>query len=142
MIQCKSGDTAEDNVVWIVDQSAKFFGRLNFGRFITKSAIEKNPNSKIPDKFSSRNLCHPIDMIKLKASDFLLHDKRPTDADDDPYCYDVTYLKLGDAKLVIDTSRGPVMRSDSQHAVHAVSTRDRERLTHLLDVLRQWHPQP
>ena len=138
LIQCRSGDTAEDNTVWIVDQGAKFYGRLNYGRFITKSAVERNPNLKISDKFSSRSLCEPIDMAKLRASDFLLLDKRPTDSDEGPYCYDATYLKVGDGKLTIATSRGPVMHGDSGHAVHHVSMLDRKRLAQVLDTLRQW----
>jgi hypothetical protein len=141
LIQCKSGDTAENNVVWIVDSNAKFFGRLNYGRFITRSAVEINPNLKIPDKFGSRSLCHPIDLIKLKASDFPLLDKRPAELKDAPYCYEMTYLKLADAKLVIDIGRGAETLGDSHHVVHSVSTRDRERLTRLVELLRHWHPQ-
>lgn len=142
LFQCRRGDTAEDNTVWIVDPGTNLFTKLNYGRFITKGSLEKNPNMRIPDKFSSRSLCHPIDMPKLDASDFALLDKRPSDQDDDPYCYDTTYLTVEGAKLVVETSLGPVKSNDSEHAVHPVSTRDRERLIRLLDTLRQWNPQP
>ncbi len=138
LIQCRSGDTAEDNVVWVVDLGAKFFSRLNYGRFITKSAIERNPNLKIPDKFSSRDLCGPIDMTRLKTSDFLLLDKSPTDSDEDSYCYDPTYLEVGGGKLTIAASRGPVTRGDLDHAMSSVSASDRKRLAQVVDLLRQW----
>lgn len=142
LIRCENGSTAEDNVVWIVDRNSEFFGRLNYGRMIRKSAVERSPNLNISDKFVLRRLCHPTDIIKLKESDFLLLDKKPADLEDAPYCYDITYLKLRERKLVIETSRGMVAPSDLQHAVQSVSTADRERLTHLLDVVRLWHPQP
>lgn len=141
LIQCRSGDTAEDNVVWVVDPKAGIFGRLNYGRFIKKSTLEKNPNMEIPDKFHSRSLCDPIDMAKLKASDFVLLDKKPSNESDDPYCFAPTYLTLENGKLVINTSNGLVKRGDPDHAVLPVSARDREHLNHLLDALRQWHPQ-
>ncbi|RDK01852.1 hypothetical protein DLM46_15945 [Paraburkholderia lacunae] len=124
--------------MWVIDLSAKFFGRLNYGRFIIKSAIERNPNLKVPDKFSSRGLCEPIDVTKLKTSDFLLLDKRPTDSNEDPYCYDPTYLEVGGGKLTIATSRGPATRSDLEHVVNSVSALDRKRLMRVLDTLRQW----
>lgn len=141
LIQCRSGDTSEDNVVWVIDLSAKFFGRLNYGRFITKSAIEKNPNLKIPEKFRSRGLCGAIEMTKLKTSDFLLLDKRPSDSDEGSYCYDPTYLQVGDGKLTISPSRGAVTRGDFEHAVNPVSALDRKSLNHVLDTLRQWQLQ-
>jgi hypothetical protein len=93
---------------------------------------------KIQDKFSSRSLCEPIDMTKLKASDFLLLDKRPTESDEDSYCYDPTYLQVGGGKLTIATSRGAGTRGNVEHAVKPVSALDRKRLMQVLDTLRQW----
>ncbi|MGF6916695.1 hypothetical protein [Paraburkholderia sp. 40] len=96
---------------------------------------------EIPDKFRSRNLCNPTDMSKLRASDFILLDKMPTDEGDNPYCYAPTYLTLKGEKLIVDTGGSPAKPRDSDHAVHRVSTRDQRRLNHVLDVLRQWRPQ-
>ncbi len=142
LIQCRGGDTAEDNVVWIVDTRAGFFGRLDYGRFIKKSTLEKNPDVEIPDQFRARNLCDPIDVNKLESSDFVLLDKRPTDKDDNPYCYAPTYLTLKSGKLAIEISVDGVTRHDPDHAVHSVSTRDRKNLNSLLSTLRQWQPKP
>lgn len=142
LLQCNSGDTAEDNVVWVVDLKGGFFGRLNYGRFVKKSELEKNPNMQIPDKFRPRNLCDPIDMSKLKISDFVLLDKKPTNDDENPYCYAPTYLTIKSGYLAIDTNYGPVKSSDTDHAVHMVPARDRERLGHLLEAVREWHPRP
>ncbi|MGF6413153.1 hypothetical protein [Paraburkholderia sp. MM5482-R1] len=81
-------------------------------------------------------------MPKLKASDFVLLDKKPANEGDNPYCYDPTYLTLKGGKLVIDTSKSLVKQNDSDHTVHPVSARDRTRLKQLSDALRQWRPQP
>lgn len=142
LLQCKSGDTAEDNVVWVVDLRTGFFGRLNYGRSVRKSELEKNPDMQIPDKFTSRSLCDSIDTSKLEAIDFVLLDKKPTNDDENPYCYDPTYLTIKSGHLVIDTNNGPVKSSDSDHAVHKVSARYRERLGHLLEAVREGHPEP
>lgn len=77
-------------------------------------------------------------MPKLDASEFVLLDKKPTDSDEDPYCYDPTYSEVGGGKLTIVTSRALVSRGDLEHAVNPVSALDRKRLTHVLDTLRQW----
>ncbi|WP_233834737.1 hypothetical protein [Paraburkholderia sp. ZP32-5] len=140
LIQCRSSGSDEDNVVWIVDSNARIFARLNYGRFIKKSVLEKTPNMEIPDKFRSRSLCSPIDMSMLRAGDFVLLDKRPADEGENPYCYAPVYLMLKGGKLVVSINGGSARRSDPDHAVHSVSARDKQLLNRLLDVLRQWHP--
>jgi hypothetical protein len=50
LIQCRSRDTSEDNVVWVVDRKMGLFFRLNYGRFIKKSALEKNPNMEVSEQ--------------------------------------------------------------------------------------------
>ncbi|WP_432258829.1 hypothetical protein [Cupriavidus sp. TMH.W2] len=122
--------------MWIVDRKSGLFRSLNYGRFYSKGALEENPNMTIPDKFASRALCSPIDIPKLMASDFVLLDKRPTDDDEGPYCYEPTYLTIKMGKLVIRTNRRTDKCSDSDHVAHEVPARDRVRLIHLLDAAR------
>ena len=141
LIQCRSGNSDEDNVVWAVNPNAGLFARLNYGRFIKKSVLERNPSMDIPDRFRSHSLCSPIDMSMLRAGDFVLLDKKPADEGENPYCYAPVYLMLKGRKLVVSINGSSARRSDQDHAVHSVSARDRQLLNRLLDVLRQWHPQ-
>jgi hypothetical protein len=97
---------------------------------------------RIPDKFSSRSLCHSINIPKLKASDFVLLDKRPTNESEEPYCYAPIYLTIVSKKLFIDNSSGPAKPREYDHAVRAVAERDQKQLNHILDALRKWRPQP
>jgi hypothetical protein len=124
-----------------VDGKAGLFFRLNCGRFIKKSTLAKSPNMEIPDKFRARNLCNPVDLAKLRASDFILLDKEPASDEDNPYCYAPTYLTLQGGELIVSTSDNPAKVGDPDHAVHAVPVRDRQHLKHLLDALRRWRPQ-
>jgi len=36
LLECRSGGTAEDNTIWIVERKMNLLKRLNFGRFIEK----------------------------------------------------------------------------------------------------------
>ena len=142
LIQCRSGGTSEENVVWLIDLKAEFFGKLYFGRFFKKSALEAEPDMKIQDKFQSRELCNSVDLLKIEASDFVLLDKKPTNDAESPYCYDPVYLVLQGGRLTIGNNSGPFKDNDADHAVHEVLSRDEARLRHLLDVARRWDSEP
>ncbi|MGF6964857.1 hypothetical protein OKW43_001862 [Paraburkholderia sp. WC7.3g] len=142
LVQCRSRSTSEENVVWIIDVKTGFFGKLYFGRFFKKSILEAGPNMKIEDKFQSRGLCSAAEILRVKASNFVLLDKKSTNNSENPYCYDPIYLTLQGGRLTIGTNNGPFKIGDTDHAVHAVLNRDKARLSHLLDTVRRWHPEP
>lgn len=39
LVQCRKGNASEDNEIWIIEEKSKFFGKLYFGRFFKKSAL-------------------------------------------------------------------------------------------------------
>lgn len=141
LVQCRSGGTSDENMVWIVDLEADIFGRLHFGRFFKKSVLEGRPNLKIPDKFQSRDLCRPVDVLRVRVSDFILLDKKPTGPAENPYCYDPVYLSVRGGRLTVGTNDGPFKSGDADHSVHSVLTRERAHLNHLLASVRRWHPE-
>jgi hypothetical protein len=134
LIQCRSGDSAEDNVIWVAERKRDFLRRLNFGRFIEKDMLMNKKDILIHDKFSSRKLCHPVDVKKLQLSDFILLNKRST-GEDDPYCYDVNYLAIVNGKLSLSTNAGPVRLGDANYPMSSVDAGDRLRINKLLDAL-------
>ncbi|KAB0640113.1 hypothetical protein [Burkholderia stagnalis] len=140
LIQCRSGDTSEDSVVWVIDAKTGFFGKLYFGRFFKKGALAVGPNIEIKDKFQLRTLCESVEIKRMKESDFVLLDKRPMD--EGAYCYAPVYLTLRFDKLIVETNDGPFKNDDVDHAVHEVSIQEKRRLKYLLDAIRNWHSEP
>ncbi|CAN0623438.1 conserved exported protein of unknown function [Burkholderia multivorans] len=142
LVQCRNGGTSEENLIWVVDAKAGKFWELYFGRFFKRSLLELESNLKIQEKFGSLSLCRPAKISKLRVSYFVLLDKKPTNNEEDPYCYEPVYLMFRGGRLNIETNDGHFKHSDTDHVVHAVSDRDRARLRHLLDTVRKWHLQP
>ena len=137
LFQCRSESTSEENTIWIVDKKTDFFGKLHFGRFIKKSALEANPSLKIQDRFQSRILCNPAELSKVKASDFVLLDKKPMDNNENYYCYDPVYLSILDNRLKIENGSGFFNSRDVEHAIHKVSLEDKDSLLYLLKSLQK-----
>ena len=142
LVQCRNGGTSEENLVWVIDAKYGKFWELNFGRFFKKSMLELESNLKIQEKFWLLDLCHLAKTSKLKSSYFVLLDKKPTNIEANPYCYEPVYLSFQGGRLTIETNDGRFKHSDTDHVAHAVSDHDRARLRHLLDIIRKWNPQP
>jgi hypothetical protein len=136
LFQCRGRGTTEgENKNWIVDIQHNIYFKVGYGRFYDQNKLIANPDIRIPDSFQARPLCHPAIDEKLRTSDFVLLDKRPSDDEQNPYCYEPTYLTISGGQFHILTSEGTLHRSDADHQMYKASASEKMGLQTLLKSL-------
>lgn len=137
LFQCHADDTSEEGYrSWVVDINNKVFFKINYGKFYDKKSLIENPNSMIGDSFKARPLCHKANVEYLKWSDFILLKKRPSDNEQNPYCYEIIYLAISGRNLTIFSSENNARKDLADQKQYAVSLREKEGLKKLLQSLR------
>jgi hypothetical protein len=133
LFQCRDGTTSEEESKnWVVDMRHNSFFRVGYGRFYDKNALIANPNTKIPDSFQARPLCHVPIVAKLTASDFVLLDKSPSDDEKNPYCYEPTYLTVSAGRPLVQMNEGALPKGGADYQVRTASANEKAGLTLLL----------
>jgi hypothetical protein len=133
---CRGEGAAEEGARnWLVDAQNDIFYRVGYGRFYDRNALISKPNIKIPDGFQARPLCHPANDAQLRASDFVLLNKRPADDEQNSYCYEPTYLTVSGGKMHVSTIEGELTNDDATYQVHNVTENEKACLQFLLKSL-------
>ena len=133
LFQCRDSTTSEDgNKNWVVDLHQNSFFMIGYGRFYDKNILIADPNATIPDSFQARHLCHASIVAKLKASDFVLLEKRPSDDEKNPYCYEPTYLTVSAGRLIVQTNEGTLPKGSTDYQARTAFAKEKAGLKLLL----------
>lgn len=106
LLACDCNCTSHDNTGWLVENysinALPKITELSLGRRFTLQALRQSPSS-IRDTLSSSPLCEPLDFEKAEVGVFVSMIKRPSKADNAPYCYYPVYIVVRAEQLEIET---------------------------------------
>lgn len=91
LVSCSCNCSEQNNNNWFVNHDGEVIG-LGAGRYFPRSFFSPNLNPMVPDIMASHSMCKPADRKMIGRSVFLLLDKRPSNEEKDPYCYDTIYV--------------------------------------------------
>jgi hypothetical protein len=102
----------QHNATWLVDKVHETIYGFSYGRYVTKSFMEgATAATEIPDRFASVKLCDAPKLANLKSSVFVLLNKLPSEKIP-PYCYEITYLKVGGGDLSLSNNDGTISKNN------------------------------
>lgn len=91
LVSCSCNCSEQNNNNWFVNRDGVVIG-LEAGRYFPRAFFSSNLNPMVPDIMGSHSMCKPADKKMIGRSVFLLLDKKPSNEEKDPYCYDTIYV--------------------------------------------------
>lgn len=91
LVSCSCNCSEQNNNNWFVSRGGSVIG-LEAGRYFPRSFFSSSLNPMVPDIMASHSMCKPADRKMVSQSAFILLDKKPSNEEKDPYCYDTIYV--------------------------------------------------
>ncbi|KAB0641028.1 hypothetical protein [Burkholderia stagnalis] len=119
MVTCSCNCTMQLNSNWLVDKkNGNIYGFL--GRNINLSFLgQVDGATEVPDRFAPVKLCSAPKDYQDKSNLFALLHKRPDDTVS-PYCYEVTFVRRINNKIVLHGEHGEIVPSNEGYWISTI----------------------